>query len=129
MFNSVEFVLMFLSIFSSVTAENIKAVMFLLGLAFQYDAMDLWTAMKEYGLYDQVMTMVEPLSALAECSGYDMSGMDKDDLTVKEAYEMLRAVMNPIMRQLDLAEMEQIRYTAMSGGEVLELPPARLEAL
>ncbi|KAG8775459.1 hypothetical protein FRC12_001480 [Ceratobasidium sp. 428] len=129
MFNSVEFVLMFLSIFSSVTEENIKAVMFLLGLAFQYDTIDLWAMMTQYGLYAQVLTMVGPLSALAECSGYDMTDVDKEDLSVTEAYEMLRAIMDPIMGQLDPAEMEQIRYTAMSGGEILDLPPARLGAL
>ncbi|KAG8717611.1 hypothetical protein FRC09_014018 [Ceratobasidium sp. 395] len=129
MFNSVEFVLMFLSIFSSVTEENIKAVMFLLGLAFQYDTIDLWAMMTQYGLYAQVLTMVGPLSALAECSGYDMTDVDKQDLSVTEAYEMLRAIMDPIMGQLDLAEMEQIRYTAMSGGEILDLPPARLGVL
>ncbi|KAG8736232.1 hypothetical protein FRC10_009546 [Ceratobasidium sp. 414] len=129
MINSVEFVLMFLSMFSSVSQENITTVGFIFGLALQYDAMDLWVAMTEHGMYSQVMSIIEPLSGLAECAGYDMKYKHKHKLTVAEAYDMLREIVDPILGRLDLAEMEQIRYTAISGGEVLQLPLDELRAL
>ncbi|KAG9074314.1 hypothetical protein FRC06_010776, partial [Ceratobasidium sp. 370] len=101
MINSVEFVLMFLSTFSSITPENLAAVGFLFGLALEYDAMDLWAAMTEHGMYGQVMSMIEPLSALAECAGYDMKHKNNHKLTVAEAYDMLREIVDPILGRLD----------------------------
>ncbi|KAG8743845.1 hypothetical protein FRC10_011312 [Ceratobasidium sp. 414] len=102
MFNSVEFVLMFLSMFSSVTKESIQAVTLLLHLAFQYNIGNVRGV--DFHEYEFTMAAIEPLSALAESCGYDMKKINKVEMSKMPA------------------ELGEISKTGSSGSEVLALP-------
>ncbi|KAG9088302.1 hypothetical protein FS749_002256, partial [Ceratobasidium sp. UAMH 11750] len=122
MFNSVDFVLMFLSMFSLVTKESVQGITLLLQLAFQYNvgnAQNLPSV--ELDTYEITASTLEPLSALAESCGYDVKKMNKK-LSKMEAYELLHAILEPMLGRLSPAELEEISKTRSSGGEVLTLP-------
>ncbi|QRV99723.1 hypothetical protein RhiJN_27742 [Ceratobasidium sp. AG-Ba] len=129
MINSVELVLMFLSMFPSLNPDNIEAVGFLLGLSCQYDMLDLMFMIVNYGIGRLAMNHIDTLLALAQCNGHNIEGLDKRDMTDKDIYEILYSIVNPFLAQLEPSEMALLRQTQCGGEGVLRLPLIDLEIL
>ncbi|KAG8796079.1 hypothetical protein FRC12_005349 [Ceratobasidium sp. 428] len=116
MFNSVEFVLLFLSVFSSVTKESVHCVGTLLAFAIEYSIGKSIDCHK----YQLTTSSIESLVALAESYGYDMKINEK--INEEEVYELLCVILMPILGKLSLEELEEISKTGSSGSDVLNLP-------
>ncbi|KAG8685807.1 hypothetical protein FRC09_014516, partial [Ceratobasidium sp. 395] len=116
MFNSVEFVLLFLSVFSSVTKESVHCVGTLLAFAIEYSIGKSIDCHK----YQLTTSSIESLVALAESCGYDMKINEK--INEEEIYELLCVILMPILGKLSLEELEEISKTGSSGSDVLNLP-------
>ncbi|QRW14251.1 hypothetical protein RhiLY_13250 [Ceratobasidium sp. AG-Ba] len=113
MINSVELVLMFLSMFPSLNPDNIEAVGFLLGLSCQYDMLDLMFMIVNYGIGRLAMNHIDTLLALAQCNGHNIEGLSKDHMTDKDICEILYSIVNPLLAQLE----------ASTDNRTLDSPP------
>ncbi|KAG8685979.1 hypothetical protein FRC09_014430, partial [Ceratobasidium sp. 395] len=116
MFNSVEFVLLFLSVFSSVTKESVHCVGTLLAFAIEYSIGKSIDCHK----YRLTTSSIELLVALAESCGYDMKVNEK--INEKEVYELLCVILMPVLGKLSLEELEEISKAGSSGSDLLNLP-------
>ncbi|KAG9097425.1 hypothetical protein FRC07_010790, partial [Ceratobasidium sp. 392] len=129
MFNSVEFVLMFLSVFSSVTKESVTCVWALLYIAFDYNKEERKVRPVDWFKRQMALKSIEPLTALAASYGYDMKKTNKEKMSDTEAYELLCAIVVPILEKLSLEELEEISKTESGGSELLVLPLEDIKAL
>ncbi|KAG9098933.1 hypothetical protein FRC07_010573, partial [Ceratobasidium sp. 392] len=129
MFNSVEFVLMFLSMFSSVTKESVTCTWALLYLAFDYNKEERKVRPVDWFKRQMALKSIEPLTALAASCGYDIKKIKKEKMSDMVAYELLCAIVVPILEKLSPEELEEISKTDSGGSELLVLPLEDIKAL
>ncbi|KAF8602226.1 hypothetical protein BDV93DRAFT_557735 [Ceratobasidium sp. AG-I] len=126
MFNAFELVMLLLSMLSSITEENIKAVWLLLEIAFSYDPTTgrfLMTRQR----YEAVLQIAAPLSELAACRGVVRTNMANPSFM--EAYAILCVILDPIIGSLSAAELKELHHSTEGGFQVLLTPLSMLKSI
>ncbi|KAJ1303162.1 hypothetical protein OPQ81_011363 [Rhizoctonia solani] len=126
MFNSVELVLMLLSMYSCVTKDIRTTVMFLLEIVFGYEPLTRKFGRKPK--VHEVRTLFEPLSALAQFHSAEFTLEDIQNET--GALAMVSEILKPILTRLSLAEFAEIHKKADDAVEIMiNTPLSELQAL
>ncbi|EUC63251.1 hypothetical protein RSOL_487050 [Rhizoctonia solani AG-3 Rhs1AP] len=118
-FNSVELVLMLMSMFTCVTKDIRTTVMFLLEIVFGYEPLTRRFVRKPK--VHEVRTLFEPLSALAlsHCTEYTLDNIQ----TKADALAMVSAILQPILIRLTPAEFAEIHNKADDAVEIMIYTP------
>ncbi|CUA69495.1 hypothetical protein RSOLAG22IIIB_14035 [Rhizoctonia solani] len=119
MFNSVELVLMLMSMFACVTKDVRTTVMFLLEIVFGYEPLTRRFGRKPK--VHEVRTLFQPLSALAtlHCAEYTL----EDIQTEADALAMVFAILRPILVFLTPAEFAEIHKKADDAIDLMICAP------
>ncbi|CAE6476609.1 unnamed protein product [Rhizoctonia solani] len=119
MFDSVELVLMLMSMYACVTRDIRTAVMFLLEIVFGYEPLT-----KKFGRkpkVHEVKTLFDPLSALAQFHSAEYTLEDIQNEA--DAMAMVSDILKPILIRLSPAEFAEIHNKADDAVEIMLCTP------